>query len=68
MVKFAERLKELRIAKGFTRSQLAERLQVSLRCISYWETGQRECDFATLMQLAQTLDCTTDYLLGLSEY
>lgn len=68
MVKFAERLKEMRIAKGLTRIQLAEQLQVSLRCISYWETGQRECDFETLMRLAQTLDCTADYLLGLSEY
>ena len=68
MVKFAERLKEARLSKGLTRLQLAEQLQVSLRCISYWETGQRECDFATLMQLATTLDCSADYLLGLSEY
>ena len=68
MVKFAERLKELRIAKNMTRMQLAQNLKVSLRSISYWETGQRECDFNTLMKLAKELDSTTDYLLGMTDY
>ena len=68
MVKFSERLKEMRLAKGWTRIQLAEQLGVSLRSISYWETGQRECDFSTLLKLAKLLDCTTDYLLGATDY
>ena len=68
MVKFAERLRESRLAKGMSRTQLAEQLQVSLRCIAYWEEGKRECDFATLIQLSKTLDCTIDYLLGAAEY
>lgn len=68
MVKFSERLKELRLAKGITRVELANKLGVTLRSISYWETGQRECDFEILIKLAALLDCTTDYLLGVSEY
>ena len=68
MVKFSERLKELRLAKGLSRAELSRRLGVTLRSISYWETGQRECDFATLLKLAAVLDCTTDYLLGATDY
>ena len=33
-----------------------------------WETGRSKPDADTLIKLAQYFDCTTDYLLGLSEY
>lgn len=62
--KFAERLKELRMEAGLSRKQLAEDVGTHLRNISYWELGQRECDFDTLIALASALDCTVDYLIG----
>lgn len=68
MTKFAERVKEARLAKNISRAQLAKDLNISLRTISYWETGQRECDFETLVGLAKIFDCTTDYLLGITDY
>ena len=64
MSKFAERLKEIRIEKGLSRQELASKMFVSVRLISYWENGQRECDFDTLIKLSNILGESIDYLLG----
>lgn len=64
MSKFAERLKSEREYLGLSRTDLAKRLQVSVRAITYWENGQRECDFDTLINLANILNTSTDFLLG----
>ncbi len=66
--KFAEMLGELRIEHNFTRAQLAEKLNVSIRLISYWENGQRECDFDMLIKIADIFSVSIDYLLGRMEY
>lgn len=68
MNKFGERLKDLRTEKGITRLQLAENLQVSVRLIAYWENGQRECSFDTLIKIANFFDTSTDFLLGKTDY
>lgn len=68
MNKFAERLNYLREQNGISRRQLAEQLNVSVRLISYWENGQRECDFDTLLRLSDVFDASVDYLLGKTEY
>ena len=65
---FGKRLNELRQEEKITRAELAKKLNVSVRLISYWENGERECSFDTLIQLADLLNTTTDYLLGRIEY
>ena len=45
-------LKELRREKGVTQEQLAERLGVSSRTVSRWETGSNLPDLDLLMVLA----------------
>ena len=67
MIIFNERLKELRIEKKLSQTQLAKHLKVSQRSISSWETGFREPDFKTLNSIAQFFDVSTDYLLGLED-
>ncbi len=67
MNKFQERIKELRQESGVTRAQLAEMLQVSVRLISYWENGERECSFDMLIKIAEFFQTTTDYLLGVTD-
>lgn len=67
MNKFQERIKELRQESGVTRAQLAEMLQVSVRLISYWENGERECSFDMLIRIAEFFQTTTDYLLGVTD-
>lgn len=64
MNSFASRLKELRVEKGYTRQMLADKLFVSVRLISYWENGIRECDFEKLIKIADLLDVSIDYLIG----
>ena len=66
--KFFERLAHLREEKNITRKQLAERLGVSVRLVSYWENNKRECDFDMLIKLADVLDVTIDFLLGREDY
>ena len=67
MNKFAERLRELRIEKELSRKQLAAKLGVLERNISYWELGQRECNFDMLISIATLFDTSIDYLLGKSD-
>ena len=68
MNKFSERLKECRLEKNLTRKELATKLFVSERLISYWENGQRECDFDMLIKIAKFFDISIDYLLGIKDY
>lgn len=68
MNKFCERLRELRIEKNISRKQLAKDLFVSERLVSYWENGQRECDFEKLIAIAKYFGVSTDYLLGIANF
>lgn len=68
MSMFYERLHELRTERGMSRSELAARLGVSARLVAYWESGQRECSFDTLLRIAEVLEVSTDCLLGRTEY
>ena len=66
--KFAEQLNSLRQENSLTRAQLAEKLNVSVRLVSYWESGQRECDFDMLIKIADIFSSSIDYLLGRKDY
>ena len=64
---FSIRLKELRISKGFTQSELGKKVGVSQNTFTNWENGSREPNFKTLRKLANVLETTIDYLLGEEE-
>ncbi len=66
--KFAEQINILRIEHNLSRAQLAAKLNVSTRLISYWESGQRECDFDMLIKISNLFSVSIDYLLGKQEY
>ena len=68
MNKFVERVRELRLEKGLSRKELAEKLGTLQRNISYWELGQRECGFDMLIKISDVLDVSVDYLLGKTDY
>lgn len=67
MSNFSTRLKELRISRNITQSELAEYLSVDQRTISNWECGINEPNFDVLIKIAKYFDETTDSLLGLSD-
>ncbi|MBO5927452.1 MAG: helix-turn-helix transcriptional regulator [Clostridia bacterium] len=66
--KFFEQLCALRKENNLSRAKLAETLNVSVRLISYWENGKRECDFDMLIKIADLFSVSIDYLLGRKEY
>ena len=66
--KFSEQLNGLRIENNLSRVQLAEKLNISVRLVSYWENGQRECDFDMLIKIADLFSVSVDYLLGRKDY
>lgn len=65
---FKEQLYGLRLEHNLSRAELAERLGVSTRLISYWENGQRECDFDMLIRISELFSVSTDFLLGRIDY
>lgn len=67
MLKFKERLKELRKYKGLTQKQLSKEICVSEDSIYNWESGRSEPSLVDLINLSKVLNVTTDYLLGNSD-
>lgn len=63
-LKFAERLKFMRTLRGLTQRNLAGAVHIDRRAISHYETGKREPDLDRLIQLADVLQCSADFLLG----
>ena len=63
IMKFSERLKQTRIKQG----EFAKKLNISASSISLYENGDREPSLATLKTISETLNVSTDYLLGLTD-
>ncbi|MFW5780708.1 MAG: helix-turn-helix domain-containing protein [Bacillota bacterium] len=62
--KFGDFLYELRKEKGMTQSQLADKLGLTNKAISKWETGEAYPDTAHLVPLAKIFSITVDELLN----
>ncbi len=63
-VSFGARLATLRKAAGFTQAELAEAIGMSRRMVAYYEVESTHPPTTLLPALAQTLNVTTDELLG----
>ena len=61
------RIKELRLAQGWTQTQLGKRIGVVKTTISGYESGDRQPDPEKICALCDLFGCTADYLLGRSE-
>lgn len=59
------RLKEQRTRKGMNQDLLSKKLNVSRSTVAMWEAGRNQPDNDTLVKLAELLDCSVDYLLGI---
>ena len=57
-----KRIREERLNKGFTQEQLAEKVNISLNFMSLIENG-KNMSVQTLVNLANALDVSIDYLL-----
>lgn len=61
---FPQRLKELRLKKRLTQTELGKKLGVKQSTFTNWENGKREPNFETLIKLADLLEVSVDFLLG----
>lgn len=59
-----QRIKMLRKRKGLNQSELAEKLNKSLRTVQKYETGEIEVSIAVVGALADILETTPTYILG----
>lgn len=60
---FGKRLKELRIEKGLSQQKLGEIFGFCNQTISFWESGSREPDLDTLLEIAHYFDVSLEELL-----
>ena len=60
------RIKELRKEKGWSLSELGERLHVDKTTVSRYESEKLEFTSSTIHILCDLFSCTADYLLGRS--
>ena len=64
-IKIAAFLKELRKSKDLTQDQLAEKLNISSRTVSRWETGSNMPDIGMLVEIADFYDVSiTEIIYG----
>ncbi|MDR9750081.1 helix-turn-helix transcriptional regulator [Pseudomonas sp. SZMC_28357] len=61
---FPNRLRTAREYRGLNQAELAKNAGMQPSAISHFETGTRKPSFDNLRILADSLDVTTDYLLG----
>lgn len=64
---FAERFLELRKKSNASYSLLAKKLEISLRALKYYGSGEREPTMSTLITLADYFNVSIDYLVGRSD-
>ena len=64
MTIFTERLKELRLKKGLTQTELGEKVGVKQNTFTNWEKGKREPSFENLIKLSDLLEVSLDWLFG----
>lgn len=65
---FIKRLMELRAENNLSQEKLGKLINVSEACISRWEKGSRTPNAESIYALSKAFNCTSDYLLGLTDY
>ena len=66
-IKFAKRIKELRLSKDMTMEELGNKLGKTKSTISTWEKGARSPKMGELEDIASFFNVSINYLLGLSD-
>ena len=65
---FSERLKELRMEKGISMTELAKEIGVSAIAVSRWERGLQIPNVDYAVTIAKFFNVSADYLLGLVDF
>lgn len=62
---YGQRLKELRMEKGLTQTELAKILNTTQKSISKYENEYLDVSTETIIKICKYFDVSADYLLGL---
>ena len=65
---FGIRVKECLSAQGVTQKWLAEKINVQRSTLCEWLNGNNEPPMQAIVDIAKTLNVSTDYLLGVKEF
>lgn len=65
---FGNRLKTLREQQGLKQGQFADMVGISRQSMSNYESGKHSPDVDVIVRMAHSLNCSTDYLMGLTEH
>ncbi|KHD85661.1 transcriptional regulator [Heyndrickxia ginsengihumi] len=61
--RLSHRRKQLKLSQ----EDMADKLGITRQGYGHYETGRNQPDNETLIKIAQILDCSTDYLLGITD-
>ena len=61
------RIKDLRIENNYTQRELAAKIGLTPKMISFYEKGERVPPLDIIVKLVQIFNVSSDYLLGLSD-
>ena len=67
-IEFGKNLRNLREMENLKQSELAERLGVTQRKVSYWETEKVEPSLSDLWKIADFFNVSVDELIGRSTF
>ena len=67
MVKTGKLIKESRDELGLTQTQFAEKIGSAQSTIAQYESGTSKLSVEVLMNMAQVLKVSSDYLIGLKD-
>lgn len=62
-----QRIENLRIDNDITIKEISEYLQLNRDVYARYEKGKRQFPADLIIKLAEYYDCSTDYLLGISD-
>lgn len=65
---FGKRLRSVRMQRKITQQKMADSLNLALRSYQSYEGGERCPSFDVLVQMADILDVSIDYLLGRDDF
>ena len=63
---FSENFKNLRLSRGLTQAQMADKLGLSMSAVSMYEQGRRQPDNHMLKKICEIFSISTDCLLGVN--
>ncbi|MBR3307577.1 MAG: helix-turn-helix transcriptional regulator [Lachnospiraceae bacterium] len=66
MIGIGERLKRLRVEKGYTQRKLGNLLGVRNSIISFYEVRERQPSLGMVVKTARTFGVSSDYILGIT--